>query len=200
MCHFKRLFPLLFKDAENRTMSNHTHQKDDGVRVVGGHYKAQQTSKVIQFIERNTLVFPWCLPWCLFLFCFRDRVSFCSPGWPETYYVDQDSLKLIEIQLLLPLNADIKGVCHHAWLSSTLNGMGGGGATGTTVHMNIDLNTRTKPTKRFWNGKPNRRMMANMENKHLKRIIPCITLIKNCIGLERWLRAHCFCNRPTLSS
>ncbi|EGV95088.1 hypothetical protein I79_000019 [Cricetulus griseus] len=34
---------------------------------------------------------------------FWDRVSPCDAGWPETCYVDQDGLELIEIHLpLLP--------------------------------------------------------------------------------------------------
>jgi hypothetical protein len=37
-----------------------------------------------------------------FLFLW-DRVSLCSPGWPETHYVDQAGLKLTEIHLALPL-------------------------------------------------------------------------------------------------
>jgi hypothetical protein len=34
--------------------------------------------------------------WCLriFLFCFGDRVSLCSPGCPGTHFVDQAGLEL----------------------------------------------------------------------------------------------------------
>ena len=31
---------------------------------------------------------------CIILFVFQDRISPCSPGCPETYYIDQADLKL----------------------------------------------------------------------------------------------------------
>jgi hypothetical protein len=39
--------------------------------------------------------FVWLVVCCLlFCFCFRDRVSVCSPGYPGTHSVDQDGLEL----------------------------------------------------------------------------------------------------------
>jgi hypothetical protein len=45
----------------------------------------------------------------LLLFCFYDfkylfwvRVSWCNPGWPGTYCIDQDGLKLTDTLLPLP--------------------------------------------------------------------------------------------------
>lgn len=43
-----------------------------------------------------------------------DGVLLCSPGWPRTFYVNQVSLKLTEICLLLSFSAGTKGVLHHA--------------------------------------------------------------------------------------
>ena len=33
------------------------------------------------------------------LFCSGDRVSLCSPGWPETHFIDQAGLELMEVHL-----------------------------------------------------------------------------------------------------
>ena len=38
----------------------------------------------------------------VFCFCFGDRVSQCSPGYPGTHSVDQAGLRFIEICLSLP--------------------------------------------------------------------------------------------------
>jgi hypothetical protein len=48
---------------------------------------------------------------CLFVcFIFQDRVSLCSPGYPETCFVDQAGLKLTAIHFP---SIRIKGMCHH---------------------------------------------------------------------------------------
>lgn len=39
---------------------------------------------------------------CLLGFVFQDRVSLCSPGCPETCFINQAGLELAEILLLLP--------------------------------------------------------------------------------------------------
>jgi hypothetical protein len=38
----------------------------------------------------------------MFWFCFQDKDSLCSPGYPGAHYVDQAGLELTEIHLLLP--------------------------------------------------------------------------------------------------
>jgi hypothetical protein len=44
-----------------------------------------------------------CLGIFLYIHSFvSHRVSLCYPGWPDTHYVDQASLKLREIHLSLP--------------------------------------------------------------------------------------------------
>ena len=47
----------------------------------------------------------------LFCFVFRDRVSLCSPGYPETHPVDQAGLKLRDLSVYAATG--IKGVHHH---------------------------------------------------------------------------------------
>jgi hypothetical protein len=48
----------------------------------------------------------------LLLFCFRDRVSLCSPGCPGTHSVVQAGLELKRSACLCLLSTGIKGVCH----------------------------------------------------------------------------------------
>jgi hypothetical protein len=63
-----------------------------------------------------------CFCFCLVLF-FRDRVSLCSPGCPETHSVDQVGLELEICCLCLP-GAGIKGVRHsHSRLSPVRPGL-----------------------------------------------------------------------------
>lgn len=45
----------------------------------------------------------------------RKDLTLYSPGW--TGYIDQVSLKLTKICLLLPQSVGIKGMYYHAWLS-----------------------------------------------------------------------------------
>jgi hypothetical protein len=47
----------------------------------------------------------------VFIFCLFVFVSLCSPGCPGTHSVDQAGLELS--LLSLPLEAGIKGLCHH---------------------------------------------------------------------------------------
>jgi hypothetical protein len=53
-------------------------------------------------------------------FCFKDRLSLCSPGCPETLTVDQNGLALTEFRQLLHPNAGIKVWAAIAGLSSVL--------------------------------------------------------------------------------
>jgi hypothetical protein len=52
---------------------------------------------VLRLVEAKKNIKIFCLVgvlFCLVLFCFRDRVSLCSPGCPGTHSVDQAGLKL----------------------------------------------------------------------------------------------------------
>jgi hypothetical protein len=57
---------------------------------------------------------------CFVLFCFvlffRDKVSLCSPGCPETHSVDQAGLELRNLPASASQVLGFKGMHHHTWL------------------------------------------------------------------------------------
>lgn len=59
---------------------------------------------------------------CCWCYCdCSDRVSLCSPGWPETYCVVQTGFKLAESQRPLLPGCWIKGVCYHTCPETVLH-------------------------------------------------------------------------------
>jgi hypothetical protein len=69
----------------------------------------------------SILLYP-ALPFCFVLFCFvfQDRVSLYSPGCPGTHSVGQAGLELQKSACLCLPSAGIKGVRHHARLSTEI--------------------------------------------------------------------------------
>ena len=71
--------------------------------------------------KEECLVFVWvfsfvCLIFLLLLFVSVDRVSMCSPGYPETCYVEQAGLRLIKTCLPQPSKCGSKAVHHQNYL------------------------------------------------------------------------------------
>jgi hypothetical protein len=64
------------------------------------------------FLQQSCLFFVW-LVGCFF----QDRVSLCSPGCPETHFVDQAGLGTQKSAYLCLPSAGIKSVRLHGWLS-----------------------------------------------------------------------------------
>jgi hypothetical protein len=64
-------------------------------------------------VFKNSLVYTMTFCFVLFCFVFRDRVSLCNPGCPETHSRPGWS-RTHKPACLCLLSAGIKGMCHHS--------------------------------------------------------------------------------------
>lgn len=58
------------------------------------------TTGMVPFVLNSFHLFFF--PFLFFIYFIFYRISLCSPGWPETHYIDQAVLKLMELCLPLP--------------------------------------------------------------------------------------------------
>jgi hypothetical protein len=60
------------------------------------YMKKDKPISINQFPKASITLQLFCFLFCfvLFLFCFQDKVSLCSPGCPGTHTVDQAGLEL----------------------------------------------------------------------------------------------------------